>query len=82
MVKKCLDSGINFFDTAEGYGAGNAEIVLGCSFKNLGVKREDIVVTTKIFFKNADKPGLRYLNTMGLSRKHIIEGAKNSLKRL
>ena len=49
-IKKCLDYGINFFDTAEGYGHGTAETLLGVAFKELGVKREEIVVSTKIFF--------------------------------
>ena len=49
-IKKCLDYGVNFFDTAEVYGGGLAETQMGIAFKELGVKREDIVVSTKIFF--------------------------------
>lgn len=84
IVKKCLEHGINFFDTAEGYSAGKAEIYLGQAFKNLKVKREDIVVSTKIFlgtdgFFSGKIPSP---NSYALSRKHIIEGTKASLKRL
>ncbi len=50
FVKKCLENGLNYFDTAESYGAGAAETMIGNSFKNLAVKREDIVIATKVFF--------------------------------
>lgn len=56
-IKKCLDSGINYFDTAEGYGMGVAETQMGVSFKELKVKREDIVVSTKIFFYGSGLKG-------------------------
>jgi len=58
------------------YGFGVAETVMGQTFKNLGTKREDIVVSTKIYKCG---PGV---NDGFMSRKHIIEGTKNSLKRL
>jgi len=75
-VKKCLENGINFFDTAECYGLGKAEIVLGKALKELNVPREKIVVTTKIM-RNGDDPNDKFE-----SRKHIIEGLRLSLKRL
>lgn len=75
-IKKCFENGVNFFDTAEVYGFGNAESAMGRAFKELGLKREEIVVTTKIFKIG---PGV---NDTFLSRKHIIEGLNNSLKRL
>ena len=75
-VKFCLEHGINFFDTAEIYGHGGAEISLGKAFKELNVQREKIVVSTKIFNCGTDP------NDSFLSRKHIIEGIRNSLKRL
>lgn len=75
-VKYCLENGINYFDTAEIYGLGKAETTLGKAFKELKVPREKIVVSTKIFkFGSDPNDGL-------LSRKHIIEGLRNSLKRL
>ena len=76
LVQKCLDKGINFFDTSEFYGWGKSEENLGKAFKALNVPREKIVVTTKIFASGADP------NDMLCSRKHIIEGLRNSLKRL
>jgi voltage-dependent potassium channel beta subunit len=76
LIKKSYDSGINFFDTAEGYGAGKGEIAFGKAFKELALPREQIVVSTKLFFGGAG------VNDMTLTRKHIIEGANNSLKRL
>ena len=75
-VKVCLEHGINFFDTAELYGLGKAEMSLGKAFKQLGVQREKVVVSTKIFRSGFDP------NDGFLSRKHIIEGIRNSLKRL
>jgi len=75
-LELALKSGVNFFDTAEIYGFGEAETSLGHALKELKVRRESIVVTTKIF-----KCGLGINDTM-LSRKHIIEGLQNSLKRL
>ncbi len=77
VIKKAYDLGINFFDTAEAYGYGQAETALGNIFKELKLPREQLVVTTKLFWGPGDGP-----NDVGLSRKHIIEGAKNSLKRL
>jgi aryl-alcohol dehydrogenase-like predicted oxidoreductase len=80
-LKRCIEHGINFLDTAEGYGHGVAETLLGNSIKELGLKREEIVVSTKIFFFADDKDHIK-ANHKGLSRKHIIEGLKNCLKRL
>lgn len=70
------EGGVNFFDNAEVYGAGNAEIVMGKVFKKTGWKRSDLVVATKIFW------GGKGPNDTGLSRKHVIEGMQASLKRL
>jgi aryl-alcohol dehydrogenase-like predicted oxidoreductase len=75
LVKQAYEAGINYFDTAEGYGAGEGEIQFGEALKALGANREEIVVSTKIFWGGK-------LNELGLSRKHIIEGAQRSLKRL
>jgi len=75
-VKYCFERGINFFDTAEAYGSGASEIQLGVALKALGVPRNDYIVSTKILWCGAG------VNDGGQSRKHIIEGTKNSLKRL
>ena len=47
-MKLCFEAGVNFFDTAEVYGMGQAEIIMGNAIKELGFKREEIVVSTKI----------------------------------
>ncbi len=70
------EHGVNFFDNAEGYAEGNAEIVMGNAIKKLGWRRSDIVVSTKIFWGGAGP------NDQGLSHKHIIEGANAALRRL
>lgn len=60
-----------------------AEVYLGQAFKDLKVKREDIVISTKLFFGSEGFfLGQKSPNSIGLSRKHIIEGIKASLKRL
>jgi voltage-dependent potassium channel beta subunit len=70
------EAGVNFFDNAELYGNGNAEIVMGNVIQRAGWKRSDLVVSTKIFW-GGDGP-----NDCGLSRKHILEGTHAALKRL
>ena len=76
VMMKCYEGGINYFDTAEIYGMGKAEIAMGKAIKKAGWARKDFVISTKIL-----KVG-QGLNDTFLSRKHIIEGLKNSLKRL
>jgi len=82
IVKDCLETawnhGINFFDTAEGYAAGECEVEMGEALKELAWPRDEYVVSTKIFFGTSRKEP----NTRGLSRKHLIEGTKASLARL
>jgi aryl-alcohol dehydrogenase-like predicted oxidoreductase len=75
-MKLCFEAGVNFFDTAELYGMGQAETIMGNAFKELGFKREEIVVSTKLWRCGQG------VNEIMLSRKHIIEGLQNSLKRL
>ncbi len=74
IIREAFKSGINFFDTAEAYQGGMAEYILSQALKEF--RREDLVVSTKIFWGG---PGP---NDLGLSRKHLIEGTQNSLKRL
>ncbi|EGR29542.1 hypothetical protein IMG5_153590 [Ichthyophthirius multifiliis] len=77
MVKLAYDLGINFFDTAEMYGFGEGERQFGKAFKDLNLPREDIVVSSKIFWGD-----FKSVNQLGLNRKHIKQGVKNSLKKL
>ena len=75
-MSKAFELGMNFFDNAEAYAHGNAETVMGNVIKKLEWRREDIVVSTKVFH-GGEGP-----NDYGLSRKHIFEACSNSLKRL
>jgi len=75
-MKAARDAGVNFFDTAEGYAQGKAEIMMGGILRKAGWKRSDLVIATKIFW------GGKGPNDMGLSRKHIFEGLEASLRRL
>jgi voltage-dependent potassium channel beta subunit len=75
-MKAAYDAGVNFFDNAEAYAEGRAEVVMGNVIKRAGWKRSDLVISTKIFW-GGDGP-----NDTGLSRKHLIEGANAALARL
>lgn len=79
LMKTCYEHGINMFDNAEVYANGESELEMGRVIKELGWDRQDIIVTTKIFFGTGRS---EKMNTRGLSRKHIIEGMERSLKRL
>ena len=74
--KLALDGGINFFDTADVYSVGLSEEITGAHLKEMA-SRDDIVVATKVHGPMGAGP-----NRRGLSRKHIIEGCENSLRRL
>jgi voltage-dependent potassium channel beta subunit len=75
-MEAAYEAGVNFFDNAEAYASGQAEIVMGNVLKKMGWKRSDLVISTKVFW-GGDGP-----NDTGLSRKHIIEGVNASLDRL
>ena len=75
-MSRAFDMGVNFFGNAEAYAHGNAEVVMGNVIKKLGWKRSDIVVSSKVFW-GGEGP-----NDRGLSRKHIYEACRRSLKRL
>jgi aryl-alcohol dehydrogenase-like predicted oxidoreductase len=77
LVKAAIDSGINFFDTADNYTAGESEKILGRSLKNLNVARQDVVIATKVYSRVG--PGR---NAIGASRGHIMDGVEGSLRRL
>ncbi|HHE55791.1 MAG TPA: aldo/keto reductase, partial [Caldithrix abyssi] len=75
-MKEAFESGVNFFDNAEAYARGQAEIMMGNIIKKAGWKRSDLVLSTKIFWGGSGP------NDVGLSRKHLFEGAHAALKRL
>ena len=74
LVSMALDSGINFFDTADQYSEGQSEEIIG---KALGKRRKDVILATKVRARMSSNP-----NSVGLSRHHILEGCDASLKRL
>ncbi len=81
LVKKALEAGVNFFDTANVYSAGESEEILGRALKEYAAHREDVVIATKVFFSAAGIAD-RKENRWGLSRKHILYEVDQSLKRL
>ncbi len=74
LIRQAVDAGVNFLDNAEGYASGMSESLMGVALKSY--RREDLVVSTKIFWGGSGP------NQEGLSRKHLLEGTRNSLKRL
>ncbi len=77
IVRKALDLGINFFDTANVYSEGESEQILGRALRAFAVKREDVVIATKLFHPMGSGP-----NQRGLSRKHVFQAIDASLHRL
>lgn len=77
FIKRALDAGINFFDTADVYSLGESERITGNLLKHFGVKRENVIVATKVRNKMSDD-----INDTGLSRKHIMDSIDKSLQRL
>ena len=77
IVGRAIDAGINFIDTADVYSDGRSEIITGQALKNLKIQRERVVVATKVFGETDSG-----INGSGLSRVHILDGVKASLKRL
>ena len=77
FVKRAIDAGINFFDTADVYSLGASEEVLGNALKAFDIKRDTVVIATKVFSPMSDG-----VNDRGLSRKHIMDSIDGSLRRL
>jgi len=74
VIKKALDLGINFFDTANVYSHGRSEEITGTLLRDV---RDDVVIATKVYGSMGNAP-----NQRGLSRKHILHQANASLQRL
>ena len=76
FFEKAIESGINFFDTANMYSDGLSEEILGNAIRDF-TKREEVVIATKVYYKMRDD-----VNGKGLSRKSIMAAVDNSLQRL
>lgn len=77
LIASAVASGVNFIDTANVYAFGESERIVGQAVRNLGLKRDDLVIATKVMGVMGDGP-----NQRGASRAHIMAQAKESLKRL
>jgi aryl-alcohol dehydrogenase (NADP+) len=77
FIRRALELGINFFDTADMYSLGVSEEILGRALKEFGPSRDRVVIATKVFNPMGDDP-----NQRGLSRKHIRHAIDDSLRRL
>lgn len=78
LMVTAYEHGVNFFDNAEGYAHGKSEIVMGKILKKLNWPRSSYLVSSKVYFGyETGKP-----NSIGLSRKHVIEGCDAALQRL
>jgi len=77
FIRRALELGINFFDTADIYSLGRSEEILGRALRDFGPGRDKLVIATKVFAPMGEDP-----NQRGLSRKHIMHSIDESLKRL
>ncbi len=77
LVKTVVDAGVNFIDTANVYSEGFSEQMTGQAIRDLGLKRDDLVIATKVLGPMGTGP-----NQCGLTRKHILQQADESLQRL
>lgn len=77
QIKMAIDAGVNCIDTANIYSEGLSEIMIGKAIKNLGIDRNDLVLATKVRGTTGTTP-----NSLGLSKKHILQEVEASLKRL
>lgn len=77
FIRRSLEAGINFFDTADMYSVGVSEEILGRALKEFGPSRDRVVIASKVYQPMGDDP-----NQRGLSRKHIMHAIDDSLRRL
>ncbi|CCH43662.1 putative aryl-alcohol dehydrogenase [Wickerhamomyces ciferrii] len=94
ILKRAYDLGLRTYDTADVYSNGYSEIILGKFLKKYNIKRDKVVILTKVFGPVDEDLDLKHgtrgpnvkdvdlINSKGLSRKHVIDGAENSVKRL
>jgi voltage-dependent potassium channel beta subunit len=77
LMKQAYDAGVNFFDNAEAYSGGDAELLMGRAIKKLGLRRSSYLVSSKFFWGLHDRPNEK--NT--LNRKYLMQAIDGSLKR-
>ncbi|HEX5192780.1 MAG TPA: aldo/keto reductase [Solirubrobacteraceae bacterium] len=77
IVRRAVERGITFFDTADAYSAGASEQITGRLLRKLFARRDDYVLATKVYYPVGEGP-----NDRGLSRKHILDAIDASLRRL
>src|SRR5260370_29697649 len=77
LLKQAIEAGINFFDTADMYSGGLSEEVTGRALKKLGLRREETVIATKLYYPMGHTP-----NERGTSKKHVRHAIDASLRRL
>jgi len=77
LIGRSLEARVNFIDTANVYSFGESEKMTGQALKDLGVKRSDVVLATKVYGRMGPGP-----NDMGGSRGHIMDSVSQSLERL
>lgn len=77
IVRRAVEAGVTFFDTADSYAEGASERATGALLPRLFPRREDYVLATKVYFPTGPGP-----NDRGLSRRHILSGIDASLRRL
>lgn len=77
ILRRAVEAGINFVDTANVYSEGRSETITGQAIRNLGLPRDEVVVATKVFGRVGKGP-----NATGASRVHILDQVKQSLRRL
>lgn len=79
IVRRAVEAGVTFFDTADVYAQGAGERITGALLRRLFPRREDYVLATKVYFRTEGGAGP---NGQGLSRGHILDGIDASLRRL
>ena len=72
FIRRAVEAGINFFDTADMYSRGVSEEILGRAIRDFVPRRVDAVIATKVHFPMSDAP-----NDRGLSRKHLMSAVDN-----
>ncbi|WP_320121794.1 aldo/keto reductase [uncultured Sphaerochaeta sp.] len=77
LLEEYTQAGGNYLDTADSYNNGDSERILGSWIKDIGSRRDDLIVGTKVFFPTGED-----VNNTGASRKHILHSVESSLKRL